>query len=189
MFFLTAESADERLEAVINRSPSLDNRNPPLSRTDCQRDWINEFSSSASNRTATWRRLFTRIRKPSLQAKRASISSMRTETENRWQVLAQDTIPAICSRLKLQPKESGGSYIGSLTRCLSVAGNDPDVSYIRFNSRHSLNENESAVKRGLTRRAQSVSSPLTMWRFISWQFRQTALLQSMYRWLFMKSST
>ena len=50
LLFLTAESADERLEAVMNRVPSLDCRNRPLSKTDWQRDWMNEFSSSASNR-------------------------------------------------------------------------------------------------------------------------------------------
>ena len=32
LLFLTAESADERLEAVMNRAPSLDCRNRPLSR-------------------------------------------------------------------------------------------------------------------------------------------------------------
>ena len=32
LLFLTAESADERLEAVMNRVPSLDWRNCPLSR-------------------------------------------------------------------------------------------------------------------------------------------------------------
>ncbi len=53
LLFLTAESADERLEAVMNRAPSLDCRNRPLSRTDCQRDWMNEFSSSASKRITT----------------------------------------------------------------------------------------------------------------------------------------
>lgn len=128
--FLTAESADERLDAETDRSSSLDSRNPPLSRTDCQRDWINEFSSSVLNRTVTWRSLFTRIRKPSLQAKRAFISSMRTS-----------------------------------------------------------NENESAAKWGLTRWVQSVSSPLAMQMFISWQFRHIAFSQSMYWWLFTKSST
>lgn len=84
LFFLTADSADERLVAETDRSPSLDSRNRPLSSTACQRDWISEFSSRASNRIATWRRLFTRIRKPSLQAKRASISSIHVETQNRW---------------------------------------------------------------------------------------------------------
>mgnify|MGYP006905952478 CR=1 FL=1 len=53
LLFLTAESADERLEAVINRAPSLDCRNRPLAKTDCQRDWMNEFSSSASNKITT----------------------------------------------------------------------------------------------------------------------------------------
>ena len=61
LLFLTAERADERLDAVINRVPSLDCKNRPLSRTDCQRDWMNEFSRSASKRITTWRRLFTRI--------------------------------------------------------------------------------------------------------------------------------
>ncbi len=61
MLFLTAESADEILEAEMNRLPSLDNKNLPLSRTDCQYGWMNEFSRSASNRIATWRILFTRI--------------------------------------------------------------------------------------------------------------------------------
>ena len=51
----------------MNRVPSLDCRNRPLSRTDCQRDWMKEFSRSASKRITTWRRLFTRIWKPSLQ--------------------------------------------------------------------------------------------------------------------------
>ena len=84
LFFLTADNADERLVAETDRLPSLDCRNPPLSRTDCQRDRMNEFSSSASNKTTTCRRLFTRIRKPSLQAKRASISSIHIELKNRW---------------------------------------------------------------------------------------------------------
>ena len=84
LLFLTAESADERLVAETDRLPSLDCRNRPLSSTDCQRDWISEFSSRASNRMTTWRRLFTRIRKPSLQAKRASISSIHVEKQNRW---------------------------------------------------------------------------------------------------------
>lgn len=53
LLFLTAESADERLEAEMNRVPSLDWRNCPLSKTDCQRDWMNEFSSSASKRITT----------------------------------------------------------------------------------------------------------------------------------------
>lgn len=53
LLFLTAESADERLEAEMNRVPSLDCRNRPLSRTDCQRDWMNEFSRSASNKITT----------------------------------------------------------------------------------------------------------------------------------------
>ena|GEM_PF-4702968 len=53
LLFLTAESADERLEAVMNRVPSLDCRNCPLSRTDCQRDWMKEFSSSTSKRITT----------------------------------------------------------------------------------------------------------------------------------------
>ena len=35
MLFLAAERADERLEAVTYLVPSLDNRNRPLSRTDC----------------------------------------------------------------------------------------------------------------------------------------------------------
>ena len=48
MLFLIAESADERLEAEMNRVPSLDCRNRPFSRTDCKRDWMHEFSSSAS---------------------------------------------------------------------------------------------------------------------------------------------
>lgn len=82
--FLTAESADERLDAETGRVPSLDSRNPPLSSTDCQRDWMNEFSSSASNRMTTCRRLFTRMRKPSLQAKRASMSSICIGLKNRW---------------------------------------------------------------------------------------------------------
>ena len=53
LLFLTAESADERLEAEMNRVPSLDCRNRPLSRTDCQRDWMKEFSSSTSKRITT----------------------------------------------------------------------------------------------------------------------------------------
>ena len=53
LLFLTAESADERLDAVINRVPSLDCKNRPLLRTDCQRDWMNEFSRSASKRITT----------------------------------------------------------------------------------------------------------------------------------------
>ena len=36
MLFLAAERADERLEAVTYLVPSLDNRNRPLPRTDCQ---------------------------------------------------------------------------------------------------------------------------------------------------------
>lgn len=36
MLFLVADRADERLEAVTYLVPSLDNRNRPLSRTDCQ---------------------------------------------------------------------------------------------------------------------------------------------------------
>ena len=36
MLFLAADRADERLEAVTYLVPSLDNRNRPLSRTDCQ---------------------------------------------------------------------------------------------------------------------------------------------------------
>lgn len=35
MLFLAADRADERLEAVTYLVPSLDNRNRPLSRTDC----------------------------------------------------------------------------------------------------------------------------------------------------------
>ena len=54
-----------------------------LPRTFCHRDWMNEFSRSASNRITTRRILFTRMEKPFLQAKRASMSSMRTETQNR----------------------------------------------------------------------------------------------------------
>lgn len=71
---LATESADERLDAEMNRVPSLDCRNRPLSRIARQRDWINEFSRNASNRTTTLRMCSTRIWKPSLQAKRASMS-------------------------------------------------------------------------------------------------------------------
>ncbi len=46
------------------------------------------FSSNASNRTATWRILFTRMQKPFLQAKSASMSSMRVwkrkTDDKRW---------------------------------------------------------------------------------------------------------
>ena len=84
MLFLAAERADERLEAVTYLVPSLDNRNRPLSRTDCHWTWMKECSRSVSNRIATWRILFTRMQKPSLQAKRASMSSIRrVETQNR----------------------------------------------------------------------------------------------------------
>lgn len=40
--FLTAESADERLEAVIKREPSLDCKNCLLSRTYCQQQAAHE---------------------------------------------------------------------------------------------------------------------------------------------------
>ncbi len=81
---LAADRAVERLEAVTKRLPSLETRNFPLSRTDCQCACMYDPSSSASKSTATCRMLFTRIRKPSLQAKRASMSSMLTaETQNR----------------------------------------------------------------------------------------------------------
>ena len=53
LLFLIAERADERLQAVMNRVPSLDCRNRPLSKTDCQRDWMNEFSRSVSNKITT----------------------------------------------------------------------------------------------------------------------------------------
>ena len=36
MLFLAADRADERLEEPVKTKPSLDNRNRPLSRTDCQ---------------------------------------------------------------------------------------------------------------------------------------------------------
>ena len=84
ILFLVADKADDRLVAETVRFPSFDSRNPPRARTDCQCACMYDLSSSASKSTATWRMLFTRIRKPSLQAKRTSISSMRTvETQNR----------------------------------------------------------------------------------------------------------
>ena len=45
-----------------------------------------------------------------------------------------------------------------------------DVSYFRFSSMHSSKERLGAEKSGWIRWGQSVSSPLTMWMFISWQF-------------------
>ena len=81
---LAADKAVERLEAVTKRFPSLETRNLPLSRTDCQCACMYDLSSSASKSTATCRMLFTRMRKPSLQAKSAFMSSMLTaETQNR----------------------------------------------------------------------------------------------------------
>ena len=53
--------------------------------------------------------------------------------------------------------------------------NDSEVSYIRFNFMHSLNVKSGAAKQGWTELAHSVSSPLTMWMFISWQFRQVTV--------------
>lgn len=83
MLFLMDDSAEDRVDTETERVPSLDCRNAPLPRTFCYRDWISEFSRSASNRITTRRILFTRMEKPFLQAKRASMSSMRTETQNR----------------------------------------------------------------------------------------------------------
>lgn len=83
MLFLMDDSAEDRVDTETERVPSLDCRNAPLPRTFCHRDWMNEFSRSASNRITTRRILFTRMEKPFLQAKRASMSSMRTETQNR----------------------------------------------------------------------------------------------------------
>ena len=83
MLFLMDDSAEDRVDTETERVPSLDCRNAPLPRTFCHRDWISEFSRSASNRITTRRILFTRMEKPFLQAKRASMSSMRTETQNR----------------------------------------------------------------------------------------------------------
>ena len=68
-------------------------------------------------------------------------------------------------------------------------GNNSEVSYIRFSFMHSSNVKSGAAKQIWTKRAYSVSSPFTMWMFISWQFRQAAWSQSMYRWPFTKSST
>ena len=75
MLFLMDDSAEDRVDTETERVPSLDCRNAPLPRTFCHRDWMNEFSRSASNRITTRRILFTRMEKPFLQAKRASMSS------------------------------------------------------------------------------------------------------------------
>ena len=98
------------------------------------------------------------------------------------------TILFICSGVKLQPKERERAA-GRLIRGGPSGDNDSEVSYIRFNFMHSLNVKSGAAKQGWTELAHSVSSPLTMWMFISWQFRQAAWSQSMYRCPFTKSST
>lgn len=90
--------------------------------------------------------LFTRIRKPSLQAKRASISSIRTVgTQNRWQVLAQDTIPAICSFEKLHSNESEAAVAIGSASYANAGLFISDVSYILFSSMQSSNENDSVA--------------------------------------------
>ncbi len=83
-FILAIDRAVDRLEADTYDLPSFDTRNRPLLRTDCQYGSMSLFSSRASNMTATWRTLFTRILKSSRQEKSASISSMQSvETQNR----------------------------------------------------------------------------------------------------------
>ena len=80
LLFLTAESADERLEAVMNRVPSLDCRNCPLSRTDCQRDWMKEFSSSTSKKD----NYMTKIIHPDMKALLAGKESFHILDANLW---------------------------------------------------------------------------------------------------------
>ena len=63
MLFLMDDSAEDRVDTETERVPSLDCRNAPLPRTFCHRDWMNEFSRSASNRITTRRILFTRMEK------------------------------------------------------------------------------------------------------------------------------
>ena len=68
-----------------------------------------------------------------------------------------------------------------LAPCQLYGGNGSERSYFLCNSIHFSKEKSDASKRGWIRWAHSFSSPLTMWMFISWQFRQIALLQLIYR--------
>ena len=77
-------------------------------------------------------------------------------------------------------KERGGSFLESSIR--EEPNHTPAMSYFRFKAMHSSKENVSGVKEAFDETcAIDQHSPLMIWMFISWQFLQTALLQSMYR--------
>ena len=83
MLFLMDDSAEDRVDTETERVPSLDCRNAPLPRTFCHRDWMNEFSRSASNMDHHTADIVHADGKALLAGEESSMSSMRTETQNR----------------------------------------------------------------------------------------------------------
>ena len=95
LLFLTAERADERLDAVINREPSLDCKNRPLSRTDCQRDWMNEFSRSTSKKNSHMTKIVYPDMKPLFTGKE-SFHILDAECRNAKQMISIGTRHNTC---------------------------------------------------------------------------------------------